>query len=327
MSQPATRRTFVASAVAIAIAMTFPILTREDTVRAGTSGTPAASTLGQFCLPELNVTVTTDSLSGMPASVAAGRYLLKVNAQADPTGKSDLSLAILQLPAGITLNDVEAESKSSATPAAESGPPVWFYDALLPGGVTVMPGQPSEIVMDLTPGDWLAGAGNLATPPFEFTVTGEMPGKLAEPKSNATITYRDFSIEMTAAELKSGENIVRIENAGSQPHELLLMRGPDGMTKDQLKGAIEAEMTGTPVAGGLNPNTDLVPVAGTNDQSAGTTTWVPFNLEPGTYAALCFFSDKNSDMPHAAMGMYNVFQVKDSRVMRVTNDAEGWTYA
>lgn len=310
MSQPITRRTFIASTMAAALLI--PVLTREVAAQAGTPGTQgtlAASGLDQLGLPEINVSVTADSVTGMPASLPAGRYLLKVNTQGDSTGESEFSLTILQLPAGITLKSVEAEQNSSATPGSDSGPPAWFYDALLPGGVSVIPGQPSEIVIDLTPGDWLAGAGDLTTPPIEFKVIGTMPAKLVEPESTATITYRDFSIGITAGELKSGENIVRIDNAGNQPHELLLMKGPDSMTRDQVKLALEAEMTGTPVAGGLNPDTDLVPVAYVGDQSAGVTTWTSFNLEPGTYAALCFFPDKASGMPHAAMGMYDVFVV------------------
>lgn len=305
--QPITRRTFVASTLAMALSI--PVLTREVAAQAGTPGTPAATGLDQLGLPELNVAITADSLSGIPASLAAGRYLLKVSAQADPTGQSDLSLTILQLPAGITLAGIEAEATSAATPDSGGGPPAWYYDALLPGGVTVMPGEPSEVVIDLTPGNWLAGAGDLSTPPFEFMVTGEMPAKLVEPTSNATVTYEDFAIDLTAGELRGGNNIIRIDNTGAQPHFLDLLKGPDGMTKDQVKGAVEAEMTGTPVAGGLNPETDLVPVAGASAQSAGTTTWVTFNLEPGTYAALCFFPDKKTGMPHAAMGMYNVFTV------------------
>jgi len=36
---------------------------------------------------------------------------------------------------------------------------------------------------------------------------------------------------------------------------------------------------------------------------------VEFNLEPGTYVALCFMPEKETGMPHAFKGMYAVFTI------------------
>lgn len=166
-------------------------------------------------------------------------------------------------------------------------------------------------MLDLTPGDWIAwdGSPDAAQKPVAFKVTDEMPKNLAEPPSNATIILTDFAINVTAGKLQAGHNIMKLENTSAQSHFLDLQKGPDGMTKEQVKGALDAEMTGTPVAGGLDPEKDFKTVVSTTTQSAGTTMWIAFDLEPGTYAGLCFFPDKDTGMPHAYMGMYNIFTV------------------
>ena len=53
-----------------------------------------------------------------------------------------------------------------------------------------------------------------------------------------------------------------------------------------------------------------MPVAFTSDQSGGTVHWAVLSLEPGTYAATCWIPDPETMMPHAMMGMYNVFVVE-----------------
>jgi hypothetical protein len=325
--QPITRRTFVASTLAMAVSI--PFLTREVAAQAGT---PAATGLGQLGLPELRVTITTEGYEGIPLSLPAGRYLVTA------TGEPETAVGFLQ-PTGMSMDDVliilqgGQASPASGTPASggdDSGPPpAGIYDFLFAGGVWVIPGQANQAVLDLPPGDWVAWGQDTeaSQKPLVFKVTGEMPASPPEPKVNATVTFDDFAIDLTDGQLSAGNNIIRIDNAGDQPHFLELQKGPDGLTRDDLKAALEAEMTGTPAASGIDPDKDFMPVFGTASQSRNITMWQSVDLEPGTYAALCFFPDKASGEPHAFMGMYNVFQVKDTRVMRVTDEAIGWSYA
>jgi len=311
MTHTVSRRSFVVSAAAMAFSM--PLLTRAAAA-ASQSGTPAAG-LGTLGLHALNITITADGYEGVPTSTAAGRYLVTA------TGDPQATVSFLQ-PTGMSPDDFfkalqgggpSSPASGGGTPASggSMAPPPFFYEFLLAGGVMVAPGQANQTVLDLTPGDWVAwgDSPDAKQKSVTFKVTGEMPKDLAEPKANATITFTDFEINLMDGKLAAGDNVIRLDNKGAQPHFLVLMKGPDGMTKDQLKGAVEADMSGTPVAGGLDPNKDFMPVVETPTQSKGTTTWFTAKLEPGTYAGLCFFPDEKTGMPHAAMGMYNVFTV------------------
>ena len=54
---------------------------------------------------------------------------------------------------------------------------------------------------------------------------------------------------------------------------------------------------------------DIEPVGGIRWLSPGATRWTELNLESGAYAALCFVFDPETGMPHAMMGMVDVFTV------------------
>ncbi|MDQ3526218.1 MAG: hypothetical protein M3451_14365, partial [Chloroflexota bacterium] len=106
----------------------------------------------------------------------------------------------------------------------------------------------------------------------------------------------------------AGENLVKVENAGVQPHFVEVSKVPDGTTLENIEATIAGFMGGAPEAEPI-AETDFAGFATTVDQSGGTTIWVTMDLEAGTYAALCFFPDPETGMPHAAMGMYIVFTV------------------
>jgi hypothetical protein len=262
----------------------------------------ATSALQELGLPELNLTVTSDTVEGVPESLEAGRYLLTLSSEADPSNGPG-GVLILQLPEGMTLDDAMAEGGE-----AQDGPPAFYYDSILPGGAAPTPDGPGVSVIDLVPGEWIVAGAALSTPPVILTVTGELPADLPEPESNATITLGEMFIGISEGELVAGENLVRIDNAGVQPHFVIFQRVPDGTTPENIEATIQAEMGGTPEAEPVD-FADMIPVAESNEQSTGTTMWMPLTLEPGTYAGLCFIPDQESGLPHAAMGMYTVFTV------------------
>ena len=315
-------RAFGVLTVFISIFTLAPGMASITEAQGSTAATATASGLDTLGLPELNITISANGFEGVPSSTPAGRYLVTARGSdpymqvnfLQPTGMSvDDLLSMLQ--GGGPSSPASAGSENGTPASGNSGanmaPPAFFYEFLIAGGVSILPGQANQVVLDLKPGDWIAWGGNpdASQKPVAFKVTGEMPTDLAAPESNATITLSDFAINVTAGKLQAGHNIVKLENTSAQPHFLDLQKGPDGMTKEQVKGALNAEMTGTPVAGGLDPNKDFTPIVSTTTQSAGTTMWIAFDLEPGTYGAFCFFPDKDTGMPHAYMGMYNIFTV------------------
>jgi hypothetical protein len=213
---------------------------------------------------------------------------------------------IMQLPEGMTLD--QAMEQAGANPDA---PPAFYYEAVLAGGTgaLVPAGQTSATsIIDLTPGEWVVAGGQLSRPPVMMTVTGEMPADLVEPETNATLTMDEMTIELTDGELVAGENLIKVENVGAQPHFIEIMAVPDGTTQGNIEAAIAVEMGGTPEGEPMDFEA-TIPAAYIGEQSTGITAWAAVSLEPGTYAAMCFVMDPETGMPHAMMGMHQIFVV------------------
>ncbi len=298
------RVTFVPALLAAGALASLPGVLRaaaqESSPVAGAADVPAAwSDLG---LPRLDLTVTPDGVEGVPESAPAGRYLLTVSGAPASDDGPPAGVLFLQLPDGMTMDDAMAQAGG-----AQDGPPDFYYDAIIPGGMPPTSAGIGVSIIDVTPGDWVIAGSQLSTPPVFLTATGEMPADAVEPESNVGVSLAEMSIEIDDGAFIAGQNLVRISNDGGQPHFIEVMKLPDGSTNDNVAATLQSE-SGTPVAGALDMSA-IEPVVATGDQSSGTTSWVAFNLESGTYAALCFFPDRESGVPHAYMGMHTVFEV------------------
>ncbi len=194
-------------------------------------------------------------------------------------------------------------------------PPPELHDATWAGGIYAAPGATSQVVLDITPGEWIVSTQD-DSEPIVFEATGEMPVDLPEPESNATITMGEYVIAVTDGELTAGSQTVRIDNSGAQPHFIGWVQGPDGLTEEQIEVVLgeemEAEMTGTPpVYSDFNPEEDTTEVTFTGNQSTGTSTWITVNVEAGTHILICFFPDITDGLPHAYYGMYEIVEIAD----------------
>lgn len=168
-------------------------------------------------------------------------------------------------------------------------------------------------MLDLPPGEWLVwGEDPGATQePVILNVTGEMPADLPEPESGATLEMGEYFFEVAEGELTAGKQVVEIQNVGAVPHFIFMGKVPDTVTEADLEAVLEADMTGTPAATDWNPDEEFEDVLGTTTQSGDTSIWVSVTLEPGTYAAVCFFPDAESGIPHAYEGMYAIIEVEE----------------
>ncbi len=267
-------------------------------------------------LPEITVTISATGYQGIPDDLAAGRYLLTVTAGDDVEGGASVDFV---KPEGMSPEEFlssTVEPPTDATPGVDGaddtgseagGPPAYFYSFTFAGGTGVETGQTTQVVLDLTPGEWIAWGENPEAPqaPMVVTVTGEMPSDLPEPESSATITMAEYSIEVTEGELTPGPRVVKIANVGAQPHFLAMERGPDDMTDEDIQTVLESEMTGTPDPDAIDPEEDLTLVLFTTTQSTNTVVWVSIDLQAGMYALTCFVPDIEDGAPHAFHGMYN----------------------
>lgn len=296
-----------------------------------TAGAPAlahqGTALTDLGLPELNITVTADSYEGIPEELEAGRYLVNVTAT-DETAESEGGGVSFFQPVGISTEELmamlaappegEGEEAPASTPAApdkggegDGGPPPFYFDSVFAGGTYAPPGETAQVVLDLTPGEWIAWGDDPTAPwePVVFSVTGEMPADLPEPDVSATITMGEYLIEVSDGELTTGQQVIQVDNQGAQPHFVLTAKGPDDLTEEQIEAVLEADITGTPVPGAPNPDEDFEDVAFTATQSTDTSQWVTVDLEPGRYLLICFFPDAADGMPHAYHGMYSIVEV------------------
>jgi hypothetical protein len=307
----------------MALSVFLPVAVAQD-------ATPT-NAFAEIDLPELQVAVTETGYEGIPDELAAGRYLVTVTV-AEELAEFGGGIAFVQPPADMATDefitayttppDESGVGDAAATPIEggvatpeAGGLPEFLFTARYAGGAYSF-GGPAQVVLDLTPGEWIAWADDpeAAQEPVVFQVTGEMPTELAEPSSNATITMAEYVIEVSEGELTAGPQVVRIDNVGAQPHFVGWFQGPDGMTREQIQTVFdeetESQMTGTPVTySGLNPDEDLRPVTFTATQSTNTSIWITVDLEAGSHGLACFFPDLGDGLPHANHGMFNVVEV------------------
>ena len=258
-------------------------------------------------LPEIELEFTSAEVTGMPESVEAGRYLVIIHGE--PTAEEwAFGPMFLQLPEGMTMEDLAA-----AAAEATDGPPEFFYEAVVAGGPVILAGSGATTaygVVDLPAGEWIVAGSGLAQPPVPFTVTGEMPADPVEPEAGVTFTIGEMVIEVTDGAFVVGENVVKVDNIGAQPHFVELSKVPDGTTAENIEATIATFMGGTPEAEPLAEE-DFVIAGYSNEQSGGTVQWTTMTIaEPGTYAAACWIPDPETMMPHAAMGMYAIIEVE-----------------
>ncbi len=143
------------------------------------------------------------------------------------------------------------------------------------------------------------------------------PGATSQATSGASadnaITIEAFEMGYkVSGDLRPGTATITLKNTGSVAHMMATMRVKDGVTLDQVKQAMQE---GEDALSPLSADSDEQAVYGTPalvgaGQSSTTTA---LNLKAGNYVILCFVQDENG-MPHAAMGMVNMFTVKGDPV-------------
>jgi len=260
------------------------------------------SALAELGYPELHIVVT-DAGFESPAEVQAGRTLIVLENQGAPDGPAKVTdINLLQLPEGHTLDDL---NDAFATGEA----PDWLNEIVSTGGFKVAAGETSYGVLDLTPGDWVLGAGD-ANPFVALTVTESGSDQLDQPDSPADIVIdiQDTSLGLPA-ELSSDSLVWHVTNNGSQPHEIMLVKTPELLTVEQVITILTLPEGEAPPPGVPDPATLVYPPDGMQTMSAGREIWVEMTLEPGYYVGLCVNADAETGAPHAALGEISIFTV------------------
>jgi hypothetical protein len=189
--------------------------------------------------------------------------------------------------------------------------PAFLYQATIPGGPgDAAPGQTSQAVIVLPPGEWTVfSEGN--QPPTIITATGGTPAAQAAPPTTVTVTEEEFSFLGLDQPLPVGSQFWKVVNQGQQPHMLVLGKLPNGTTLKQVMDVVNLNLpdNATPPPGMLQDKDVDFTIGGVLMQSAGQTVYPRLDLAPGRYVALCFVPDPATGKPHAMEGMVALFDV------------------
>ncbi len=276
--------------------------------RAQESAFPAMP-LDELGLPE--VVVTSDgSTMALPGELDAGRYYLELD---NTSATASIAVEFYRAPDG---TEAAGLIPSFQDAAAVDQPPPGFYENLIAGGVSAEPGRTGQAVIDLPAGSWIAAAfiyggvdGFLAQ---SVEVTGDF-GDPDDPDSDIDVNFVDFSFDFGKG-LRSGNLVWELENDGTQPHFISIYTYPGELTEAGVNAAIAAAYgtSAEPVDPAATPIDleQLVEIGGSGTMSPDTEAWLQLDLPPGTYLALCQVADRESGLPHSALGQFAVFTVE-----------------
>lgn len=212
-------------------------------------------------------------------------------------GKEMHHLVLLRLAEGQTVADLQ-KMKPGAIPA----------DVMMVGGPNpALPSSTAEATVNLQPGNYAMlcvipapdGKPHLMKAMIRpLTVT---PGQSAvsEPVADVTVKLTDYAFEMSTP-LSAGHHVVRVEDAGPQPHEFVLVKLEPGKTVDQFVQWTE-KFQGPP------PGTLL---GGVSLLTAGEANFITLDLTPGEYGLICFVGDSKDGKPHFMHGMVKQITVQ-----------------
>ena len=149
---------------------------------------------------------------------------------------------MVQLEAGRTVQElVDAYAEAIRT----SGPrPKWVTRFGGPGGAA--PGDSSSVTQYLEPGPYVwicpiedsAGTPHFAMGEFKTFVVhaagAGAPDRAAAPEARVVVRLMDYSFALDLP-LQAGRQMIRVENAGVEPHDLVLMKLAPGKTVEDVR--------------------------------------------------------------------------------------------
>ncbi len=217
-------------------------------------------------------------------------------------------IQLLRLTDGKTAEDFAAAVKAAPfNPMGPAASPAWVHYVGGPNGV--IPGESATAVMTLESGNYVLtcfipnsqGVAHAMMGMVKpLRVTGAADSGTSEPKAALTITAVDFGFAPDSV-ITAGTKTIRFNNAGMQPHEVLVVQLPPDKTIKDFAAAFEPGHSGPPPG---------KPIGGLVGIDKGGHAFFTATFEPGHYGLICFFMDGTKKAPHFALGMTSEFTVK-----------------
>jgi len=281
----------------VAAAFVLAGCTKSETKSApDTSATAAAPTPAPAAAAPNMVSFTAKEFSFEgPDTIPAGLTMIHLT----DTGKELHHVQLIKLDQGKTFADLEAAFKAGGPP------PMW---AIPYGGVNPpAPGGTTAATQILEPGNYAVVcfvegpdhvphiAKGMARP---LTVTASPNANMTEPTADVTLTLSDYTF-VVSKPLAAGRQMIKVENAATQPHEVVLVQLQPGKTIEEL-GKWVMDMKGPPPG---------KPIGGIPAFIKGKNTFFEATLAPGDYGFICFVPDAKDGKPHYTHGMAQQFKV------------------
>ncbi|HYN83201.1 MAG TPA: hypothetical protein VES88_17110 [Gemmatimonadaceae bacterium] len=235
-----------------------------------------------------------------PAQIPAGLTTMHLMNE----GKEVHQVQIIRLTEGKTFDDFTAAMKASKPGAP---PPSWV---VLAGGPNAAPpGGTAAATSTLDPGNYALVCFIPSTDGVPHAMKGMTRGLVVtaatttpapEPAPTTTLTLSDYKFEFSTP-LKSGENVIRVENAAGQPHEVVLFKLAPGKTMADFQKWL-------PVSD-KDHNPPGMPSGGVVGLVKGQHAFFTANLDAGDYVLVCFFPDAKDQQPHFVHGMVQALKI------------------
>jgi len=246
------------------------------------------------------VTITArDYAFEAPDTIAAGLTTLRLVNR----GPELHHVQLLRLEDGKTMADLLDAFKSGGPP------PRWMRE--VGGPNTPVPGAESEASLEMAPGRYVITCFIPSADGMPHIAKGMMRELIvkanhdapvrpastdAAPATTMTLTDYDFTF---SAPLAVGRQTVRVRNAASQTHEVVLVKLAPGKSPADVVAWVEKPNGPPPGA----------PIGGTTGMVSGSWNDITVNLEAGEYALICFVPDAKDGKPHFAHGMMKQIQI------------------
>jgi hypothetical protein len=172
-----------------------------------------------------------------------------------------------------------------------------------------LPGSQASATLNLTEGDYVVmcwipdknGVPHVALGMQKaLFVRGGKPTKVSEPKPAIVIKQIDYQF-MLSRRVGAGLQTIEVQNHGTQPHELVVVKLSPGATVNDVIASFEPGASGPP-KGQL--------VSGITGIEKGRRVYFTGEFEPGRYGLICFVPDAVSGRPHFLHGMTTEFTVE-----------------
>lgn len=185
-------------------------------------------------------------------------------------GKKAHTAFFARLNVGITLQDLRGIRSDRA-----------FFSALTPSArmPNAKPGESTTLLAEFAPGRYVLLREEDEVHAL-FDVSAPSGDEIVQPAADFDVTVGEFYFDMPH-ELPSGEITLALTNMGEQGHEMIIA--------DEIKKK-EFGVFYAPAPGGK--------------------VWYEVTLEPGTYVAVCRFTDPKTGKEHLDLGMRTEFTVK-----------------